>query len=98
VIERDNREAVLGRIKRVYTFTLEGLSGAAITEPVSTGLSASNQIEKTLKLNLAAMFAPYEKIEGFTRTPSGDAWVVLDNDGGESASPLLRVPMLFPRQ
>jgi hypothetical protein len=96
VIERDNRETDLAKLKRVYTFTLEGLTPVPIEEPAATGVLPSSRIAKTLLLNLAPVYAPYEKIEGFTRTPGGDAWVVLDNDGGESASPLIRFSGIFP--
>ena len=70
----------------------------AIAEPAATGVTAATTIVKTLLLDLASTYAPYEKIEGLTRTPKGDAWVVLDNDGGESASPLIRFPGIFPGQ
>jgi hypothetical protein len=61
------------------------------------GVSPLTTVTKTELLDLAAAYAPYEKIESFVRTPAGDAWVVLDNDGGESRSPLIRFRELFPR-
>lgn len=95
VIERDNRETDRARLKRIYTFTLEGLNSVDIEATAAGGVNPSTTIVKTLRIDLAPVYAPYEKIEGLTRTPAGDAWVVLDNDGGESASPLIRFRGLF---
>ena len=51
---------------------------------------ATSGIAKTLEADLLRAFTAYEKVEGLTRTRDGDWWVVLDNDGGEFESRLLR--------
>jgi hypothetical protein len=91
VIERDNQLAFNANLKRVYTFTLEGLAPVGIAEMPTPALAATSAITKTLKADLLRAFTPYEKVEGLTRTRDGDWWVVLDNDGGEFESRLLRL-------
>jgi hypothetical protein len=61
VIERDNRETARALLKRVYTFTLAGLAGVDIAQPAVSGVSVNSTIAKTLLLDAAAAFAPYEK-------------------------------------
>ena len=91
VIERDNRLAFHANLKRVYTFTLDRLAPAGIAEMPTAALVATSGITKKLKADLLLAFTPYEKVEGLTRTRDGEWWVVLDNDGGEFESRLLRL-------
>ena len=91
VIERDNQLAVNGQIKRVYSFTVEGLVPDAT--PVSSTSIADSAVTKRLLRDVHPQFAPYEKVEGLAITWAGDLWVVLDNDGGEFESRLVRYRM-----
>jgi DNA-binding beta-propeller fold protein YncE len=90
VIERDNQLAANGQLKRVYTFTLEGLAAEDIATPVSATSIAGSTVDKRLLRNVQPEFTPYEKVEGLAVTPDGDLWVALDNDGGEFESRLVR--------
>src|SRR5687768_6085273 len=91
VSERDNRLAFNANLKRIYTFTLDGLAPVGIATMPTPALIASSGISKTLHTDLRAAFNPYEKVEGLTTTRSGALWVVLDNDGGEFESRLLKL-------
>jgi hypothetical protein len=95
VIERDNQLAVNGQIKRVYTFTLEGLVPEDIATPVSAASIAGSTVSKRLLRDVQPQFTPYEKVEGLAVTWGGDLWVVLDNDGGEFESRLVRYRQLL---
>jgi hypothetical protein len=90
VIERDNQLAENGRIKRIYTFTLEGLASEDIATTVSATSAVGSTVVKSLLRDVQPEFAPYEKVEGLALTKTGDLWVVLDNDGGEFESRLVR--------
>ena len=57
----------------------------------TAALVATSSITKSLKADLLRAFTPYEKVEGLTRTRDGAWWVVLDNDGGEFESRLVRL-------
>jgi hypothetical protein len=97
VIERDNQLAGSARLKRIYTFTLDGLVPVDIATPANAGTLPGSTVQKTLLRDLLPIFTPYEKVEGLTRTwgdeSSGDLWVVLDNDGGEFESRLVRLSL-----
>ena len=95
VIERDNQLAANGQIKRVYTFTLEGLAPEDIATPVSAASIAGSTVTKRLLRDVQPQFTPYEKVEGLAVTWGGDLWVVLDNDGGEFESRLVRYRKLL---
>jgi Esterase-like activity of phytase/LVIVD repeat len=90
VIERDNKLAADGVFKRVYTFTLAGLTPDDIATPVSATSVAGATVSKRLLRDVQPQFTPYEKVEGLAVTSGGDLWVVLDNDGGEFESRLVR--------
>ncbi len=90
VIERDNQLAVNGQFKRVYTFTLDGLTAEDIATPVSATSVVGSTVNKRLLRDVQPQFTPYEKVEGLAVTWGGDLWVALDNDGGEFESRLVR--------
>jgi Esterase-like activity of phytase/LVIVD repeat len=90
VIERDNQLAANGQLKRVYTFTLEGLVPEDIATAVNATTVIGSTVTKTLLRNVQPQFTPYEKVEGLALTRTGDLWVALDNDGGEFESRLVR--------
>jgi phytase-like protein len=95
VIERDNQLAANGQIKRVYTFTLEGLAPEDIATAVSATSIAGSTVTKRLLRDVQPQFTPYEKVEGLAVTWAGDLWVALDNDGGEFESRLVRYRKLL---
>ncbi len=85
VIERDNQWGGLAAIKRVYSFTLEGVEpfGGRMLPDQLEGLDLTGKvIEKTLLFDVLEDFVPFEKVEGLTLSAGGDLWAVLDNDGG----------------
>jgi hypothetical protein len=90
VIERDNQLSANGLIKRVYTFTLDGLAPADVATAVSATSIAGSTVSKQLLRDVQPQFTPYEKVEGLAVTWCGDLWVALDNDGGEFESRLVR--------
>ena len=79
-----------GLIKRVYTFTLEAWRRQDIATAVSAASIAGSTVSKRLLRDVQPQFTPYEKVEGLAVTRGGDLWVVLDNDGGEFESRLVR--------
>ena len=91
VIERDNQLAGNATVKRIYTFTLDGIAPVDIATAVNAGTIIGSAVSKTLLRDLLPLFTPYEKIEGLTRARDGGLWVVLDNDGGEFESRLIRL-------
>jgi hypothetical protein len=93
VIERDNQLAGSANIKRLYTFTLDDLTPVDIATPANATTLPGSTVQKHLLRDILPIFTPYEKVEGLTRTESGDLWIVLDNDGGEFESRLVRLPL-----
>jgi hypothetical protein len=91
VIERDNRLAARAAIKHIYSFGLEGLTPVAIETPAAASSLPGATVTTTLVLDALPLFTPYKKVEGLTPTVKGDLWIVLDNDGGELESRLVRV-------
>ena len=68
VIERDNQLAIDGQLKRVYTFTLEGLTPEDIGTPVSATSIVGSTVTQALLKNVQPQFTPYEKVEGLAVT------------------------------
>ena len=84
VIERDDQGGTDARIKRIYSFSVAGLT------PQPQG-EAFPVVEKTLVRNLlpdlkADNGPVLEKVEGLTVTADGRALIVTDNDGVDTAS------------
>ena len=78
VIERDNQGGPDAAIKRLYTFSVNGLSDG-------------DTIGKILQLDLVSDLANtggliYEKIEGSALTTDGDIYIINDNDGVDDNS------------
>ena len=78
VIERDNQAGPDAAIKRLYTFSVNGLSDG-------------DTIGKILQLDLMNDLANtggliYEKIEGSALTTDGDIYIINDNDGVDDNS------------
>ncbi|WP_051906405.1 esterase-like activity of phytase family protein [Methylomarinum vadi] len=86
VIERDNQANNDARIKRIYRFTIAGLS--ALTEEHAPFFPV---VQKTLLADLlptlkASGGMVLEKIEGMTVNEHGDILVVNDNDGVDGSN------------
>lgn len=76
VLERDNQLRENARIKRIYTFSIAGLTPVAAGAPPPV-------VTKTLVRDLYTQDGfLLEKAEGLTVTPLGDFIVASDNDGG----------------
>lgn len=71
VIERDNRLAAPANLKRIYSFTLEGLGANDIGTLVNATSIVGTTVTKALVSDLLPTFSPYEKVEGLTRSCSG---------------------------
>ncbi len=95
VIERDNRIAANANIKRIYSFTLEGLAPVAIDIQAGPTTIPGATVTKTLVRDLLPLFTRTEKVEGLAVTGHRDLWVVLDNDGGQVESRLVRIRRAF---
>jgi hypothetical protein len=90
VIERDNQLGAAAQTKKVYSFSLDGLTphdGLVTADADLTGAVLS----KTEIFDVLDAFAPFEKVEGLAVTPTGDVWALLDNDGGELRSVLVNL-------
>ncbi len=73
VVERDNQAGPDARIKRLYRIDLAG---------AADGSTVTKTLVRDLMGDLATTAGPTpEKIEGLTRTATGDVLVVNDNDG-----------------
>ena len=83
VIERNQGIGIEATLKRLYRFSLQGLTPDTDGAP-----DASDTVNKNLVRDVLADFAPYEKIEGIVVGWFGDLWVGMDNDGGELESRL----------
>ena len=98
VLERDNQGGPDARIKRIYGFSVAGVT------PVAQG-GAFPVLSKTLVRDLVPDLLAdngfvLEKVEGMARLANGKVLVVTDNDGVDDASgetQLLRLPRIFGR-
>lgn len=90
VIERDKQFGAAATVKKVYSFSLSGVSAFnGVLEDTSD--LTGKVISKTEVADLLEDFSPFEKIEGLTKTIAGDLWALLDNDGGELESRFVKV-------
>lgn len=99
VVERDNQGGPDAAIKRIYTFSIDGVSFAA--EPAA----GVNEVSKELATDLIAdgvLTAPngavIEKVEGLAVLSNGDAIINTDNDGVDDSSgetQMIRIEGLF---
>ena len=84
VIERDNQQGEKAQLKRLYQFSLSGIT------PVAEGGSfptLSKSLTKDLMPNLAETGGwIVDKVEGTAITTEGKVYVVTDNDGVDDAS------------
>ncbi len=83
VIERDKGIGTESQLKRVYAFSIAGLTPDTDGEPGEA--SGNDTVTKTMVVDVVDDFFPFEKIEGLATT-GGDLWIGLDNDGGELAN------------
>ena len=86
VIERDKGIGAGSQLKKIYEFSLAGLSADADGLP-----GAGDTVAKTLIADIRDAFSPLEKVEGLALTSLGELWVGLDNDGGEVESRLINL-------
>jgi hypothetical protein len=84
VIERDNQGGPDAAIKKIYAFSVEGL------EPQPQGgvfPIVTKTLVRDIVPDLQSAHGPVlEKVEGFTMTAAGEAWMVTDNDGVSDSS------------
>ena len=90
VIERDKEIGGAAVLKKVYTFSLDGLSPYEGLVTADSDLSGA-VIEKSELFDVLDEFAPFEKVEGLALAADGDIWAALDNDGGELKSVLVNL-------
>jgi len=98
VIERDNQAGPDASIKKIYRFSISGL-----TPRDDSSAGAFDVVSKTVVRNLMPdLMAPggfvLEKVEGMAVLPNGDTLVVNDNDGVDDSNgetQLIRIPGLF---
>ncbi|RLT96755.1 esterase-like activity of phytase family protein [Ketobacter sp.] len=84
VIERDNQQGVDAAVKRLYQFSISGLTPAA--EGESFPLLSKTLVKDLLpELNATHGWTP-DKVEGTAITKRGEVYVVTDNDGVDDAS------------
>ncbi len=84
VIERDNQGGPDATIKKIYTFSIDGI------EPQPQG-QAFPVLSKTLARDIIPDLKKdngfvLENVEGLTVLPNGDAYILTDNDGVDDAS------------
>jgi hypothetical protein len=86
VIERNNQAGTDARIKRIYEFSVAGLT----PQPQDSEKPFPN-LKKTLVRDLIPDLTAdnglvLEKVEGLMMTADGDAFIVTDNDGVDDSS------------
>nr|WP_305907794.1 esterase-like activity of phytase family protein [Methylomarinum sp. Ch1-1]MDP4520574.1 esterase-like activity of phytase family protein [Methylomarinum sp. Ch1-1] len=89
VIERDNQANSDARIKRLYKFSVSGMT--ALPEPQAGAAPSFPLLDKVLVQDLlpalkASGGMALEKIEGMTVAENGDVLIVNDNDGVEGSN------------
>ena len=95
VIERDRQLGSLARIKRIYTFDLDDVD--AFDGVVTAEFDLDGRvIEKRLLFDILEEFTPFEKVDGLALTRSRRIWAVLDNEGGQIETRLVRVGWVPP--
>lgn len=78
VIERDKGVGAGSLLKKIFTFSLDGLADGEM-------------VTKTEWLDILGNFNPYEKVEGLAISSESGLWISLDNDGGEVESRLVNL-------
>jgi hypothetical protein len=96
VIERDNKPGEDAAIKRVYRFSVKGLSPAAPggKPPVVSKILEADLLPALKRVNGWTA----DKIEGFTVAADGKAYAVTDNDGVDNSPGETVFLRLGPRQ
>ena len=100
VIERDNQGGADAALKRIYKFSIAGLSPM---EDPESGTPSFPVVSKTLVRDLMPVLGEsggmvLEKIEGLLVKPNGDALIVNDNDGVDDSNgetQLIKLKRLF---
>ncbi|WP_193212837.1 esterase-like activity of phytase family protein [Luteolibacter marinus] len=89
VVERDNQAGPDARIKRIYRFTVAGLTPLA-EAPLGTDpgfpVVSKEPVTDLMPALEAAKGLVIEKVEGFMVLPDGDAVIVTDNDGVDDSN------------
>ena len=95
VIERDRQLGSLAMVKRIYAF---GLADVDAFDGVVTAESdlEGHVIEKKLLFDVLDEFTPFEKVDGLALSKSRRLWAVLDNEGGQIETRLVRVGSVLP--
>ncbi len=84
VIERDNQGGPNAAIKRLYTFSLDGVTPAPAGE---TAPVVSKRLARDLLPNLAGTGGwTLDKLEGLTIASDGQIYAVTDNEGVDDAA------------
>lgn len=89
VIERDNQANADAEIKRIYQFSIAGLT--PLSDSSVSAVVNFPVVEKVLHTDLMSNLAGtkgliLEKIEGLAKTVDGDLYVVNDNDGVDDSN------------
>jgi hypothetical protein len=84
VIERDKEIGDASKLKKIFAFSLKGLTPDTDGKP-----DATDTVKKFEAYDILQDFFPYEKVEGMTISKNGDLWISLDNDGGEVENRIL---------
>jgi len=84
VVERDNQGGPDARIKKIYEFSVNGLTPDL--EGVSFPLVTKSLVRDLIPDLQATKGFVLEKVEGLTLLPNGEALIVSDNDGVDDAS------------
>ncbi len=89
VIERDNEEGKRARVKRIYTFRLDGVAPFEGLVKKRSDL-IGRIIAKTLLADTRPL-GDFPKIEGLALAADGALWAGPDNDGRAEGQPFVRV-------
>jgi len=87
VVERDNQGGPDAAIKRIYSFSVAGLTPLVDSGEMTGFPVVSKQLKRDLMTDLKATGGlVLEKIEGLAILPKGDVLVVNDNDGVDDSN------------
>ena len=86
VVERDNQGGLDARIKKIFSFSIEGLTPLSEENTPNFPVVSKTEVRDLISDLLSDNGVVIEKVEGLTILANGDALIVTDNDGVDDSS------------
>ena len=81
-------------VKRIYAFDLEDVE--EFEGVVTADSDLEDHVIEKLLFDVLDEFTPFEKVDGLALSKSRRLWAVLDNEGGQIETRLVRVGSVLP--